>query len=192
MTNKLNTKKVLVETASRLFRMRGYDGVGLNDILRESNIPKGSLYHYFPDGKEGLAVEAIRHTKSIVLHFIEEVFEQTADPVRAVQEHIYQLANVMKDEKEPIGFPIGAIAAEKHSTNEPIRLACQSAFEEWRDMYTAKFIHAGYSQKQAKDFGIIILAVIEGGILLSLTMKGEEPLRVIAEQLPVLLNGKNE
>ena len=59
-------------------------------------------------------------------------------------------------------------------------------------MYTAKFIEAGYSEKQAKDFGIIILAVIEGGILLSLTMKSEESLRVIAEQLPVLLTKRNK
>lgn len=192
MSNKSNTKELLIETASRLFRMRGYDGVGLNDILKESSIPKGSLYHYFPNGKEGLAVEAIHHTKSIVLHFIEEVFERIDDPVKAVQDHIYQLANVMKDEKEPIGFPIGAIAAEKHSTNEPIRSACQSAFEEWREVYTAKFMKAGYSEKQARDFGIIILAVIEGGILLSLTMKSEESLRVIAEQLPMLLTKQNK
>ncbi|WP_050183127.1 TetR/AcrR family transcriptional regulator [Domibacillus robiginosus] len=192
MTKKPNTKRMLIETASRLFRMRGYDGVGLNDILKESGIPKGSLYHYFPEGKEGLAVEAIRHTKEIVVGFIEEVFERVEDPVKAVQEHIYKLAEAMRDEKEPVGFPIGAIASEKHSTSEPIRKACHLAFEEWKEMYAGKFLKAGYSEKQAENFGIIILAVIEGGILLSLTCKSVKPLRVIAEQIPMLLTEKNE
>ncbi|WNS78875.1 TetR/AcrR family transcriptional regulator [Domibacillus sp. DTU_2020_1001157_1_SI_ALB_TIR_016] len=191
MTKKLNTKGMLIETASRLFRMRGYDGVGLNDILKESGIPKGSLYHYFPEGKEGLAVEAIRHTKGVVIGFIEEVFERTEDPIKAVQDHICELAKVMRDEKEPVGFPIGAIASEKHSTSEPIRKACHSAFEEWKETYSRKFIKAGYSEKQAEDFGIIILAVIEGGILLSLTAKSNKPLRVIAEQIPMLLTKKS-
>lgn len=187
MSNKINTKTILIEAASRLFRQHGYDGISLNDILKEVNIPKGSLYHHFPNGKEELAVEAIRHTKQIVLDMIDKVFDQSEDPVACVQEHIHQLAHLLKDAKDPVGLPIGTIAAEKHATNEPIRSACQSAFEEWRELYSTKFIAAGYSEKQAKDCGIFILAAIEGGILLSLTMKSEEPLLIIAEQIPLLL-----
>lgn len=192
MSNKLKTKTALIETASRLFRIHGYDGISLNDILKDINIPKGSLYHYFPNGKEELAVEAIRHTKSIVLQLIEEVFDQYGDPIKGVQEHIYQLVHMMKDETDPVGFPIGTIAAEKHSTNESIRAACQSAFEEWRELYSTKFLEAGYSEKRANDCGIFILAAIEGGILLSLTMKNEESLLIIAEQIPQILTKTEE
>lgn len=192
MSNKMNTKALLIETASRLFRLHGYDGISLNDILKEINIPKGSLYHYFPNGKEELAVEAIRHTRDVVLSLIEENFEQTGDPVKSVQNHIYQLARMLFDEIDPVGFPIGTIAAEKHAASEPIRSACQSAFEEWGKLYAAKFLEAGYSEKQARDCGIFILAAIEGGILLSLTMKSEESLLVIAEQMPLLLAKRTE
>lgn len=187
MSNKINTKKLLIETASKLFRTYGYDGTSLNDILKAINIPKGSLYHYFPAGKEELAVEAIRHTKNAVLNLIEEAFEQTGDPVLSVQNHIYQLARMLFDEKDPVGFPIGTIAAEKHSTSGPIRSACQTAFEEWRELYSAKFLEAGYGEKQARDCGIFILVAIEGGILLSLTTASEEALHVVAEQMPLLL-----
>ena len=63
MSEKNNSKDVLIETASRLFRLSGYYGVGLKDILAESGIPKGSLYHYFPEGKEQLAIAAIESYK---------------------------------------------------------------------------------------------------------------------------------
>ena len=190
MANKLSTKTVLIETASRLFRMHGYEGISLNDILKDIDIPKGSLYHHFPGGKEELAIEAILHTKNIVLRLIEETFERVGDPVKGVQEHIYQLAHMLSDKTDPVGFPIGTIAAEKHSSNESIRSACQSAFEEWRELYSAKFLEAGYSERQAKNCGIFILAAIEGGLLLSLTMKNEESLLIIAEQIPLILSKK--
>ncbi|MBU9671850.1 TetR/AcrR family transcriptional regulator [Planococcus sp. CP5-4] len=186
--SKPNTKVALIEAASRLFRLHGYEGISLNDILKNSNIPKGSLYHYFPNGKEELAVAAIHHTKDIVLAWIEKSFEQTSNPVEAVQDHIHQLADLLNDETEPVGFPIGTIAAEKYSTNEPIRAACQSAFEEWRELYSTKFIEAGYSEKLAKDYGVFILAAIEGGILLSLTTKNVESLLIIADQIPFILS----
>jgi TetR/AcrR family transcriptional repressor of lmrAB and yxaGH operons len=80
MAGKRNSRDILIEAASKLFRLRGYYGVGLNDIIEESGIPKGSLYHYFPKGKEELAIEAINHTKEMVLSDIQEVFERIEDP----------------------------------------------------------------------------------------------------------------
>ena len=71
MNSKVKSKDVLIETASRLFKVRGYCGVGLNDIIEESGIPKGSLYYYFPEGKEQLAIAAIENTKKLVMEDIE-------------------------------------------------------------------------------------------------------------------------
>jgi hypothetical protein len=57
MANAAKHKDALVCTAMRLFRRQGYASTGLQQILSESGAPKGSLYHYFPGGKEGLACE---------------------------------------------------------------------------------------------------------------------------------------
>jgi TetR/AcrR family transcriptional regulator, lmrAB and yxaGH operons repressor len=57
---------VIVETAAGLFNKQGFHGTGLNQIIKESQCPKGSLYYYFPEGKVELALEYIRHTKSLV------------------------------------------------------------------------------------------------------------------------------
>ena len=60
MNNKLDTRDKLIKTASRLFGIQGYHATGLNEILKESGTPKGSLYYHFPNGKEELALEAIK------------------------------------------------------------------------------------------------------------------------------------
>jgi TetR/AcrR family transcriptional regulator, lmrAB and yxaGH operons repressor len=40
---------------ARLFRLRGYDGVALSEVVRETGLPKPSLYLRYPDGKAGMA-----------------------------------------------------------------------------------------------------------------------------------------
>ena len=186
MSAKNNSKEVLIETASRLFRIRGYYGVGLKDIIEESGIPKGSLYHYFPKGKEQLAVAAIIHTKDIVINEIQVAFDRFEDPIEAFQTHLDHLSEfIVKNEN--IGFPIGTIAGETHSTSEPIRLACQLAFEEWQAIYMQKLCHYGYNIVQATDLAITVNMMIEGAILLSLTNKSSVPIEVAKKQLTLLL-----
>ena len=121
MDVKIKPKDLLIETASRLFKARGYCAVGLNDIIAESGVPKGSLYHYFPDGKEQLATAAINYTKELVMEDINRVFAGAANPMAAFQAYVYQLSKVFGEGGDPLGSPIGTIAGEKHSTSEPIR-----------------------------------------------------------------------
>ncbi|MEK5040461.1 TetR/AcrR family transcriptional regulator [Sporosarcina sp. FSL K6-3457] len=188
MTDEKSSKDILIEVASRLFRLRGYYGVGLNDIIEESGIPKGSLYYYFPGGKEELAIEAIHYSKRIVMNDIQESLGQTEDPVRALQAHLYQLSKIFGGGESSQGLSFAAIAGEKHSTSEAIRLACQSAFQSWQSIYAEKLLVAGFNEQQAEDLSITVHALIEGGILLAVTEKSGRPLQVIAEQIPLLIS----
>lgn len=190
MDDKVKPKDVLIETASRLFKVRGYCGVGLNDIIEESGIPKGSLYHYFPKGKEQLAIAAINNTKTLVMEDIKAVFDGASNPIDAFQAYVYELSRVFGEGGDPIGSPIGTIAGEKHSTSEPIRLACEATFKDWQSIYTEKFLEAGYPKEQATSLATVFHALTEGGILLALTMKSGKPLETIAEQIPSLFTEK--
>ena len=190
MSEKPTSKDILIEAASRLFRIRGYYGVGLKEIVEESSIPKGSLYHYFPKGKEELAIEAINHAKDLVLREIKHVFDSHDDPVKALQEHVYELSKLFGEHGDLVGLPIGTIAGETYSTSEPIRLACQDAFAQWQSIYVKEFLEAGYSQERSKELSFAINALIEGGILLSLTAKSAEPLQAISKLIPSLFMNK--
>jgi len=184
---KAKPKDLLIETASRLFKLRGYCGVGLNDIIAESGVPKGSLYHYFPQGKEQLAVAAIDYTKHLVMDDIQRVFASFATPVDALQAYVYELSKVFGEGGDPLGSPIGTIAGETHTTSKPIRLACDATFKSWQAIYAEKFLAAGYSEQESARLAITFHALTEGGILLALTSKSGKPLAAIAEQVPSLL-----
>src|SRR5262252_8296783 len=50
----------IVATASRLFREKGFDGVGLDAIMKEAGLTHGGFYGHFTS-KEDLAAEAVAH-----------------------------------------------------------------------------------------------------------------------------------
>lgn len=80
MTNKVDSREKILQTASRLFQLQGYHATGLNQIIKESGAPKGSLYHYFPNGKEELAVESVKYTSSFIETRIQGILDKVSDP----------------------------------------------------------------------------------------------------------------
>jgi AcrR family transcriptional regulator len=52
----ISTKQKILDTASRLFHQQGYNSTGINQIIKEAGVAKGSLYHLFKS-KEELCVE---------------------------------------------------------------------------------------------------------------------------------------
>lgn len=53
-----DTKDTLLKIGSELMTLKGYNGVGLKEILDAAGIPKGSFYHYF-SSKEDFAIHII-------------------------------------------------------------------------------------------------------------------------------------
>ncbi len=43
-----DTRDHILATGRRLTARQGYSGVGLNELLKQAGVPKGSFYHYFP------------------------------------------------------------------------------------------------------------------------------------------------
>lgn len=55
-----DARSKLLDVGVNLIRSASYEGVGINDVLREGQVPKGSFYHYF-DSKQHFGLEVARH-----------------------------------------------------------------------------------------------------------------------------------
>ncbi|MGV9847413.1 TetR/AcrR family transcriptional regulator [Streptomyces sp. NPDC003442] len=42
-----DTRRNILDTAQRIMAHKGYSAVGINEVLKEAGVPKGSFYHYF-------------------------------------------------------------------------------------------------------------------------------------------------
>nr|WP_251009743.1 TetR/AcrR family transcriptional regulator [Bacillus sp. ISL-39] len=177
----------MISAASRLFQLQGYHGTGLNHILKESGAPKGSLYYYFPDGKEQLAVESVQLTAQHVRDRIKRGLDQKKDAVEAIQGFIEEMAKQYQNDGSQEGVPIAAVALETALFSEPIRKACQSGYEGFQEAFAEKLLQSGFEESRARELGIVINSMIEGAFLLSFTTGNNEPLLLAAKNIPALL-----
>ncbi len=184
---KETSKDKLISTASRLFQLQGYHGTGLNHILKESGAPKGSLYYYFPDGKEQLAVESVELTAEHVRERIKRGLDQKTDAAEAIQDFIEKMAEQYQHDAIQEGVPIAAVALETALFSERIRKACQNGYESFQQVFTDKLLESGYEEERARELGIVINSMIEGAFLLSFTMGNNEPLLLAAKNIQALL-----
>lgn len=194
MEDKVKTRDRIILAATRLFQLKGYHATGLNEILKESNAPKGSLYYYFPDGKEQLALESINLTKDFVEKIIEEKLAKIPDPAESIKNSIEEMVDDLYAHEDDISsfrstkkVSVNLIALETAITNENLRKACESAFNAWQNTYTQKLIEGGFSKEKAETLGLVIQSMVEGAIIMSLTKKSDAPLIEIAKQIPVIL-----
>ena len=81
----LPTREVILDTAERLFAIRGVDGVALRDLAREMNLTAPSLYNHFPS-KQALYDAVLERGLRPILEAIAEAWHPGAlrvDQMRA-------------------------------------------------------------------------------------------------------------
>ncbi|MER1987557.1 MAG: TetR/AcrR family transcriptional regulator [Solibacillus sp.] len=186
------TKDKILETATRLFYFQGFHGTGLNQILKESGCPKGSLYHYFPNGKEQLAEEAIELSKLRIGAVIQHYMTSYPNVEDALNAHLLAMAKLFDMENGVMEYsytlmPFGLLAAESAFTSERLRKACENTYKYWESMYYTKLVSNGYRDDVAVTISKTLSAWIEGAVTLSLTQHSNEPLLTMSNVLPALL-----
>lgn len=176
----------IIQSTCELLELQGYHATGINQIIQHSQSPKGSLYYYFPGGKEELAIEAVQHAGAIVLARIRENLTQTEDPAEAIGRFICKIAFHVERSGYRAGGPITTVAMETVSTNDALRSACSEIYTAWRGAFADKLAQK-FEPERADRLAGFVLAAIEGGIILARTEKSPAPLDAVAQELACFL-----
>jgi TetR/AcrR family transcriptional repressor of lmrAB and yxaGH operons len=183
----VSARDQIVETTCTLLEIQGYHATGLNQIIKDSGTPKGSLYYYFPGGKEELAMEAVGQAGAMVLRRIRENLASHPDPVEAIRNFIIRIAQQVELSGFRTGGPITTIAMETASTSVRLREQCHAIYSSWQREFAHKLAQSGLAEERAKRLAVLIIAAIEGGIILCRTSRNREPLESVAEEIALLV-----
>src|SRR3954453_2956786 len=167
----MSTRDRIVAAAAQLYGRFGYTGVGLKQVAAESGSPIGSLYHFFPGGKDELAAEALRMSGAGYQLLVEGILETAPDLESAIRISFAGAAEVLAASDYADACWIETVALEVASTNEPLRLVTAEIFERWIDGATAWCESHGLPPDEARALGIAYITGLEGAFVLARSLR---------------------
>jgi AcrR family transcriptional regulator len=176
-----STRDRIVQHSAELFRLQGYSATGVKQIVEAAQAPFGSLYHFFPGGKEQLGAEAIRVSGALYEELIPAVLDPAPDPITGIRDFFAGAAAHLEETEYADACPIATVALEVSSSSETMRAACAEVFESWIAAGAERFEAAGAEPEQARDLTIGMLCALEGAFVLARALRSTEPLEIAGE-----------
>jgi AcrR family transcriptional regulator len=171
-----STRERILYASAELFRRHGYTGTGLKQVVAQAEAPFGSLYHFWPGGKEQLGEEVIRTSGVFYLQLWHAIADPAPDPVTAIEAFFAGAAQTLRDTDYADACPIATIALEVASKHETLRAATADAFTSWIAAISAFLEDAGLDGATARRLGLSTLSGLEGAFVLCRALRSTEPL----------------
>ena len=178
-----DTRERLMTATAELFRRQGYNGTSLKQVTAAAGAPIGSLYHFFPGGKDDLAEAVIGSSGQAYQELFELIAESAADMASAVTDFFDAAAVVLEETGYLDACPIGTVALEVASTNNRLRAATHAVFEGWVGAATSRLVAAGLDAEEAGELATTLVAAVEGGFMLSRAAQSPEPMRTAGRHM---------
>lgn len=176
----LDSREKLLRTASRLFRQKGYSGVGLAEILSEARLPKGSLYHHFPGGKQELAEAATRWAGSWLEALLERTFETATSYEAGALAVCEAIASAVTSEGHVPACPVLSIL--QAAPVEPrLQITAQEVYARWTDCIARHAARLGSANPQSEAF--LLHIKLQGAWVMAFAQQSSAPFLLLAAEL---------
>lgn len=139
----------------------------MSDVIRHSGVPRGSVYHHFPGGKAELAARAIRDGGDEMVDRLRRMHEQLGSVARGVEAFCNYYIESLEITGFVAGCPIATVALEGPELDPEVRAQTGSAFATLVDVLAEALTTDGMDPVRADRLASVIVAAIEGGIMLS-------------------------
>lgn len=175
MNKKSDAREAMLGAAVELFRARGYEGVGVAELLEVSGAPRGSLYFHFPGGKEQIGVEVVNRVGAAVTALFAKLGASEVDLDTYVDVVFKYTAREVEERAFDACCPIAAIAGDTSSRIADLRDAVAATFADWEREIARGVEQRGLSEQSAARFASAMVTMIEGAYLVSKSNRSLAP-----------------
>jgi AcrR family transcriptional regulator len=168
----------IVRSAVELVRERGVHGVGLRQIVAHADGPRGSLQRYFPGGKRQLITEALNLAAAEVLDDTESGLIEAADLAGAIDAIFAPWRQVLVDSNFTLGCPVAATVVDASGDDQLLQEA-RALLAQMQDSVRDTLVRFGVPKSTADDDASVLLASLEGALILSRANQSTQPLDTV-------------
>ncbi|MDA9433825.1 TetR/AcrR family transcriptional regulator [Bradyrhizobium sp. CCBAU 51627] len=167
-TQAAENRETVINVASRLFRERGFDGIGLKDLMEGAGLTQGAFYKQFAS-KEDLTVQASRRAlESASRRWSDAAAKNPDDPLGAVIR--FYLSSDHREEKMD-GCPIVALGSDAARQGPEVKAAFEEGIKAHLDVIGRFIAETDVEEHSGK--AMAILSTMVGAVVLSRAVNDE-------------------
>lgn len=180
----------MVRSAAQLIRRKGVSGTGMREIVTEADAPRGSLQHYFPGGKEELVSDALLWMGDVAARRTKRCLSEleSRTPSALLASIVDTWRRDLTNEEFSAGCPLVAAAADTAATSERLRQVLGRAFDGWLEPLSESLVDLGVPIDRSDNLAIVIIAALEGAIILARIRRDLTPFDALVLELGPLLD----
>ena len=150
---------------ARLLREQGYTGTTRAQLLAQSGVSNGSLYHHFPGGMEEVAQAALEASGALLADALGNALDGAPNAAEGVVRFL-DLAWETDTDGQCAGCPIAPTALESPIIHPRLRAVAARCFDEQQALVATRLRADGWPDASAQEAASGALALIEGALLL--------------------------
>jgi AcrR family transcriptional regulator len=157
----VNERSDVLAALREVFRECGFEGASLSLICERTGLGKGSLYHFFPGGKEEMAAAVLDDIGAWFERKMFQPLRDNADPARTIQ-GMFRTTDEYFHSGERICL-VGVFALG--GVRDRFAAKINDYFVAWRDALTHALRRAGKDRTDAKALAEDVIAGIQGALV---------------------------
>ena len=163
MVRKIAERGDAIPALAEIFREYGFAGASLSEITKRTGLGKGSLYHFFPNGKEEMAQAVL---DDVAGWFETNVFmplRESEDPAAGI-DHMFKAVIRFFHSGRRICL-VGTFALD--DTRDRFASEIESYFAAWTRVLAAALKRRGFDTRAARETAEEVVAGIQGALVLA-------------------------
>ena len=155
-------RETVINVASRLFRERGFDGIGLKDLMEAAGLTQGGFYKQFASKEDLVAQASRRALESATLRWSAATAENPEDPLGAVI--AFYLSADHREEKMD-GCPVVALGADAARQGSDVKASFEAGIKAYLELLERLIAEPDGEGPNGK--AMVILSTMVGALTLS-------------------------
>ena len=157
------SRQRLIECAAKLFWKNGYSATGISEILRQTDLPKGSFYFYFKS-KDDLATAVTEYYQKILL----EQFQNSSQKNnwKSFIEEIFDFLSERTNGHTFAGCPYAVMGMETALSKPALASVFMEGLKKIEQIFQEVLLYSGLPPEHAKILSQRMLSIYQGYLLL--------------------------
>jgi len=163
MARVIAEREDVIPLLAEVFRTYGFEGASLARITEGTRLGKGSIYHFFPGGKEEMAAVVLEQIDGWFRQHVFEPLRGSADAKQGIAAMFDEVGRYFLSGRKVCLVGVFALGNERDRFAERVR----DYFAVWIDALAEALVRAGHSRKEAHALAEEAVGGIQGALVLS-------------------------